>query len=84
MSPQQNFLGKCNECWFIRPPTELELEVCTKKQNSIHLRIHAVGSEALKKINFPNYEYFKDVNRAYSDFFDKLMTVIDNVAPCIT
>ena len=37
---------------------------------------------ALRKINFPNYEYFEDVNRAYSDFFQKLMTVTDNVAPC--
>ena len=37
---------------------------------------------ALRKINFPNYEYFEDANRAYSDFFQKLMTVIDNVAHC--
>ena len=35
----------------------------------------------LKKINFPNHKYFEDVNRAYSDFFKKLMTVIDNIAP---
>ena len=39
---------------------------------------------ALRKINFPNYEYFEDVNRAYSDFFQKIMTVIDNVAHCKT
>ena len=39
---------------------------------------------ALKKINFPNYEYFEDVNRAYSDFFQKLMSVIDNIARCKT
>ena len=32
----------------------------------------------------PNYEYFEYVNQAYSDFFQKLMTVIDNVAPCKT
>ena len=36
------------------------------------------------KISFPNYEYFEDVNQSYSDFFQKLMTVIDNVAPCQT
>ena len=29
----------------------------------------------------PSYEYFDYVNRTYSDFFQKLMTVIDNVAP---
>ena len=39
---------------------------------------------ALRKINFPNNEYFEDVNRAYLDLFQKLMTVIDNVAPCKT
>ena len=39
---------------------------------------------ALRKTNFPNYEYFEDVNQAYSDFFQKLMAVIDNVAPCKT
>ena len=38
----------------------------------------------LRKINFPNYEYFEDANQAYLDFFQKLMTVIDNVAPCKT
>ena len=37
--------------------------------------------DALRKINFPHYEYFEVVNRAYSDFFQNLMTVIDNVAP---
>ena len=36
----------------------------------------------LRKINFPNYEHFEDANRTYSDFFQKLMTVIDNVVPC--
>ena len=39
---------------------------------------------ALREIDFPNYQYFEDVNRAYSDLFKKLMTVTDNVAPCKT
>ena len=39
---------------------------------------------ALKKIDFRNDEYFKDVNQTYSDFFQKLMTVIDNFVPCKT
>ena len=37
--------------------------------------------EALKQIDFPNYENFGDVNEAYSNFFQKLMTVIDKIAP---
>ena len=57
-----------------------------KKIRFRSLKNYAVDAyiNALKKINFPNYEYFEDVNRAYSDFFQKLMTVIDNIAPCKT
>ena len=34
--------------------------------------------------NFPNYEYCEDFDWAYLDFFEELMTVIDNVALCKT
>ena len=37
--------------------------------------------ETLKQVDFPNYENFGDVNEAYSNFFQKLMTVIDKIAP---
>ena len=37
--------------------------------------------EVLKQIDFPNYENFGDVNESYSNFFQKLMTVIDKIAP---
>ena len=36
--------------------------------------------EALKQIDFPNYENFGDVNEAYSNFFQKLITVIEKIA----
>ena len=55
------------------------IRFCSRKNYAVD-----AYKNALKKINFPNYEYFEDVNRAYSDFFQKLMTVIDNVAPCKT
>ena len=57
-----------------------------KKIKFRSLKNYAVDAykNALRKINFPNYEYFEDVNRAYSDFFQKLITVIDNIAPCKT
>ena len=38
--------------------------------------------EGLKQLDFPNYETFDDVNFAYSNFFQKIMTVIDKIAPC--
>ena len=37
--------------------------------------------ETLKQVDFPNYENFGDVNEVYSNFFHKLMTVIDKIAP---
>ena len=35
--------------------------------------------KTLKQVDFPNYE--NDVNEAYSNFFQKLMTVTDKIAP---
>lgn len=41
-----------------------------------------VGYEkALGEVNFPNYEDFDNVNDAYSKFIQKLMAIIDKVAP---
>ena len=40
--------------------------------------------DALKKANFPNYKQFNDVNEAYSNFFQKIRIVVDNIAPCKT
>ena len=37
--------------------------------------------EVLKQIDFPNYENFVDANESHSNFFQKLMTVIDKIAP---
>ena len=37
--------------------------------------------EALKQVDFPDYGNFGDVNEAYSNFSQKLMTVIDKIAP---
>ena len=34
----------------------------------------------LKQVDFPNYENFGDVDEAYSNFFQKLMTAIDKIA----
>ena len=40
--------------------------------------------EALKKVKFPNYENFININEAYSNFIQKLTSVIDEIAPCKT
>ena len=37
--------------------------------------------EVLKQVDFQNYENFGDVNKVYSNFFQKLMTFIHKIAP---
>ena len=37
--------------------------------------------EVLSKVYFPNYENFGDVNKAYENFIQKLMSVIDKLVP---
>ena len=37
--------------------------------------------EAPGKVHFPDYENFSDVNKAYENFIQKLMSVIDKLAP---
>ena len=31
--------------------------------------------------NFPNYQNYNDINETYNDFIQKIMSVIDKVAP---
>ena len=37
--------------------------------------------QASSRLNFPNYRNFNDINEAYNDFIQKIMNVIDKVAP---
>ena len=34
----------------------------------------------LRKFNFPNYEVFDDIDKAYKNFIQKVIAVIDNLA----
>ena len=40
-----------------------------------------VYEEALRKLSFPNNELFDDIDKTYENFFQKVMSVIDNLAP---
>ena len=37
-----------------------------------------IYEEVLRKLNFPNYELFEDIDTAYENFLQKFMAVIDN------
>ena len=59
-------------------------KVGTQKQTAFHsLKNYTVKvyKEALGKVYFPNYENFGDVNIAYENFIQKLMSIIDKLAP---
>ena len=40
-----------------------------------------IYEEALGRVDFPNYHNFRNINVAYSNFIQKIMRVIDLVAP---
>ena len=37
--------------------------------------------QELSKLNFPNYQNYNEINEAYNDFIQKIMSLIDKVAP---
>ena len=37
--------------------------------------------QELWKLNFPNYKNYNEINEAYNDFIQKIMWIIDKVAP---
>ena len=39
-----------------------------------------IYEEDLRRLRFPNYELFDDINKAYENFIQKIMAVTDNVA----
>ena len=45
-----------------------------------HYTVNLFEQELLK-LNFPNYQNYNEINEAYNDFIQKIMSVIDKVAP---
>ena len=37
--------------------------------------------QELSKLNIPNYRKYNEINEAYNDFIQKIMSLIDKVAP---
>ena len=70
-----------------------QLLYCTRKTRRIKSYCHKqitfcslknyspeIYEEALRKLSFPNYELFDDIDTAYENFIQKVMAVIDNLA----
>ena len=71
-----------------------QLIYCTRKIKRIKHNMHnqiqvrslkkysaEIFTNALKTVQFPNYNIFSNVNIAYSDLLNKISDTIDNVAP---
>ena len=87
----QEFPKRCNQCRCFRSSTNLLHKKNFQNQtggdhkylNFCSLKNYTADyyKETLKQVDFPNYENFGDVNEAYSNLFQKLMTVIDKITP---
>ena len=40
--------------------------------------------KALGQVIFPNYEKYSNINKAYNDFFHKLIEMVDKISPMKT
>ena len=74
--------------------SDCQIIYCTRKISRIKRGMHKqiiyrslksysadIYEEALGRVDFPNYHNFENINDAYSNFIQKLMRVIDLVAP---
>ena len=56
--------------------------------NKFHLNLknYSVGEyeKALDKVAFSNYEKYHDINKVYNNFFQKLIELVNNIAPLKT
>ena len=73
--------------------SNLQLTYCTRKFSRTKVRTYKqitfrslknytaeAYKEALDKVYFPDYENFSDINKAYKNFIQKLLSVIDKLA----
>ena len=90
-----NSYEKVSQKWVIDVGiTDNQLIYCTRKikriKHSMHNQIQVrtlkkfspeIFTNALKTVQFPNYNIFSNVNVTYSDLLNKISDTIDNVAP---
>ena len=71
-----------------------QLIYCTRKifkiKSSLHIQIQFrsfkhykvdLFEQDLSKLNFPNYQNYNEIDEAYNDFLQKIISVIDKVVP---
>ena len=64
------------KCSGTKVETHKQITFCSLKNYTTE-----AYNEALGKVYFPNYEKFSDVNKAYENVIQKLMSVADKLAP---
>ena len=90
-----NYLEGVTQCGVIDISwSDQQLFYCTRKISKIKrgsrkqtqfrsLKHYTVDlfEQELSKLNFPNYQDHNEINEAYNDFIQKIVSVIDEVAP---
>ena len=56
---------------------------CSRKIKKLKYSVDE-HEKALDKVTFPNYERYHNINKAYNDFFQNLIEVVNNIAPLKT
>ena len=72
-----------NQLIYFTRKTAIIKSYCHKQITFCSLKNYSpeIYEEALRKLSFPNYELFDDIDTAYENFIQKVMAVIDNIAP---
>ena len=67
---------------LVQEKQKKEMQVATNKFYLILLKIYSVGEseKAVSKITFPSYERYHNINKAYSNFFQEMIEVGNNIA----
>ena len=60
----------------IKRGSHKQIQFCSFKLYMVNL-----FEQKLSKLNFPNYQNYNEINEACLDFIQKIMSIIDNVAP---
>ena len=60
----------------IKRDSHKQVQFCSLKHYTVDL-----FEQDLLKLNFPNYQNHNEINEAYNDFIQKIMSIIDRVMP---
>ena len=92
LGPQKIFFSNVEHCRFMIRFIDHQMIFCTRKNRNYKVGEHKQISfrsfknysvdkyeKALGKVTFPNYEKLHNINKAYNDFFRKMIDVVNKI-----